>query len=87
LKRRSGKIKPYSHRQKKLYRREFESNQPMSQPLPAFLRGTKAITLTPVVGAPRREYAEMFILGEEALEDGELIPDSEADMKIAMARQ
>jgi hypothetical protein len=129
--RRLGKIKPYSRRQKKLYRREFESNQPTSLPVPAFAGGTKAITLTPVVGTPRREYAEMFIPGEEALEDGELrvtvlgsgnpwntraqasasvmvevgnpftgtvkrvtidlsgelIPDSEADMKIAMARQ
>jgi ribonuclease Z len=31
-----------------------------------------AITTTPVVGAPRREYPEMFIPGEEELEDGEL---------------
>ena len=45
---------------------------PTSLPPPAFLGGTKAITLTPVVGAPRRDYAEMFIPGEEALEDGEL---------------
>jgi ribonuclease Z len=34
--------------------------------------GTRAITLTPVVGAPHREYAEIFIPGEEPLEDGEL---------------
>jgi hypothetical protein len=47
-------------------------NQPTSLPVPAFAGGTKAITLTPVVGASRREYAEMFIPGEEALEDGEL---------------
>jgi ribonuclease Z len=32
----------------------------------------KAITLTPVVGTPRREYAEMFIPGEEKLADGEM---------------
>jgi ribonuclease Z len=107
------------------------NSDPMSLPAPAFLGGTKAITLTPVVGTPHREYAEMFIPGEEQLEDselrvtvlgsgnprntraqasasvmvevgnpftgtikrvtidlsGELIPDSEADMKIAMARQ
>ena len=44
----------------------------MSLPVPAFAGGTKAITLTPVVGTPRREYAEMFIPGEEQLEDGEL---------------
>lgn len=48
------------------------NSTPMSLPAPAFLGGNRAITLTPVVGAPRREYAEMFIPGEEALEDGEL---------------
>jgi len=30
------------------------------------------MTLTPVVGTPRREYAEMFLPGQEALEDNEL---------------
>jgi ribonuclease Z len=48
------------------------NSESMSLPLPAFAGGTKAITMTPVVGTPRREYAEMFIPGEEALEDGEL---------------
>ena len=48
------------------------NSNPTSLPAPAFLGGTQAITLTPVVGAPRREYAEMFIPGAEALEDGEL---------------
>jgi ribonuclease Z len=48
------------------------NNEFMSLPVPSFLGGTKAITLTPVVGTPRREYAEMFIPGEEALEDGEM---------------
>jgi ribonuclease Z len=43
-----------------------------SLPVPAFAGGTKAITRTPVVGTPPREYAEMFIPGEEKLEDGEL---------------
>jgi len=43
-----------------------------SMPVPAFAGGTKAITLTPVVGTPRREYVEMFIPGEEELEDGEM---------------
>jgi hypothetical protein len=47
------------------------NSETISLPPPAFMGGTKAITLTPVVGAPRREYAEMFIPGEEALEDGE----------------
>ena len=44
----------------------------MSLPVPAYAGGTKAITLTPVVGTPPREYAEMFIPGEEQLEDGEM---------------
>ena len=44
----------------------------MSLPMPAFAGGTKAITMTPVVGMPRREYAEVFIPGEEPLEDGEI---------------
>lgn len=48
-----------------------ESNA-TSLPVPVYAGGTKAITLTPVVGAPRRQYAEMFIPGEEELEDGEL---------------
>jgi ribonuclease Z len=49
-----------------------ENSQSVSLPLPAFAGGTKAITLTPVVGTPRRQYAEMFIPGEEKLEDGEM---------------
>jgi len=44
----------------------------MSLPVPVFAGGTRAITMTPVVGTPRREYAEMFIPGEERLENGEL---------------
>ena len=44
----------------------------MSLPVPAYMGGTKAITMTPVVGTPKREYAEMFIPGEEDLEDGEI---------------
>ncbi len=43
-----------------------------SLPVPVFAGGTKAITTTPVVGTPRRKYAEMFIPGEEKLEDGEM---------------
>jgi ribonuclease Z len=49
-----------------------QNNDPIFLPVPAFAGGTKAITMTPVVGTPRREYAEMFVPGEEALEDGEL---------------
>ncbi len=41
-------------------------------PLPAFAGGTRAITLTPVVGTPQRDYAETFVPGEEELQDGEL---------------
>ena len=48
------------------------NSDPLPLPLPAYAGGTKAITLTPVVGTPRRQYAEMFIPGEEELEDGEL---------------
>lgn len=47
---------------------------PQSTTLPALAHegGTEAITATPVVGTPRRTYADVFIPGEEALEDGEL---------------
>jgi ribonuclease Z len=41
-------------------------------PTPAFAGGTRAITTTPVVGSPPREYPEVFTPGDEALEDGEL---------------
>ena len=53
---------------------DLKSGDPgsMSLPVPAFAGGTKAITRTPVVGSPRREYADMFVPGEEALEDGEM---------------
>lgn len=44
----------------------------VSLPVPTFSGGTKAITLTPVVGMPRRKYAERLSPGEEKLEDGEL---------------
>jgi len=47
-------------------------NKSNSLPVPAYSGGTKAITLTPVVGKPHREYADMFIPGEENLEDGEI---------------
>ena len=50
----------------------MKSSDPMALPIPAFAGGTKAITLTPVVGAPRRGYAEVFVPGDESLEDGEL---------------
>ena len=48
------------------------NSDPMPLPLPAYAGGTKAITRTPVVGVPRREYAEVFVPGEEPVEDGEL---------------
>jgi len=41
-------------------------------PPPVFAGGTKAITLTPIVGEPSRAYAEAFVPGEEELADGEL---------------
>ena len=48
------------------------NSDPMPLPLPAYAGGTKAITMTPVVGVPRREYAEVFVPGDEPVEDGEL---------------
>jgi ribonuclease Z len=48
------------------------NSKPMPLPVPTFAGGTKAITLTPVVGTPRREYAPLFVPGEENLEDGEI---------------
>ncbi|MFN8175978.1 MAG: guanitoxin biosynthesis MBL fold metallo-hydrolase GntH [Solirubrobacteraceae bacterium] len=41
-------------------------------PAPAFAGGARAITTTPVVGSPPRPYPEVFVPGEEGLEDGEL---------------
>jgi ribonuclease Z len=41
-------------------------------PSPAFAGGSRAITTTPIVGSPRRAYAEAFVPGEEELEDDEL---------------
>jgi len=43
-----------------------------SMPVPAFAGGTKTISLTPVVGTPRQQYAEIFIPGDEKLGDGEM---------------
>jgi ribonuclease Z len=40
--------------------------------VPVFAGGTKAITMTPVVGTPRRKYTDVFIPGEEKIEDGEM---------------
>jgi ribonuclease Z len=41
-------------------------------PAVTFAGGTAAITTTPVVGAPKREYAENFVPGDEILADGEM---------------
>ncbi len=48
------------------------NNKSLSLPVPAFASGTKAITPIPIVGTPRHEYAEIFITGEEELEDDEI---------------
>jgi hypothetical protein len=45
------------------------NSDPMPIPEPTYADATKAITMTPVVGTPGREYAEMFVPGAEALED------------------
>lgn len=50
----------------------MRNNKSISLPVPAYAGGMQAITLTPVVGTPRREYADMFIPGEEEIEDGEI---------------
>lgn len=50
----------------------MKSDESKTLPPLAFMGGTKAMTLTPVIGAPKREYAEAFIPGEEAIEDGEM---------------
>lgn len=47
-------------------------NESATLPALTYEGGTRAMTLTPVIGTPRREYAEMFVPGEEPLEDGEL---------------
>jgi hypothetical protein len=47
--------------------------EPTPLPAPTFAGGTKAITLTPVVGTPSREYAEVFVPGEEELADGDAV--------------
>jgi len=40
------------------------NSDPTTLPLPTFAGGTKAITTTPIVGSPPREYAETFVPGE-----------------------
>jgi ribonuclease Z len=47
-------------------------DDPNTLPLPTFAGGTRAITLTPVVGTPKRAYADEYIPGTEPLEDGAL---------------
>ena len=50
----------------------MKNEQVTTLPPLSFMGGTTAMTLTPVVGKPKREYAEMYVPGEEPLEDGEL---------------
>jgi ribonuclease Z len=51
---------------------EMKNEQVTTLPPLSFMGGTTAMTLTPVVGKPKRAYAEMYVPGEEPLEDGEL---------------
>jgi hypothetical protein len=51
---------------------DLRNTDPTPPPAPTYAAGMKANTTTPNVGEPRREYAEMFVPGEEELEDGEL---------------
>lgn len=50
----------------------MKNDESKTLPPLAFMGGTKAMTLTPIVGMPKRAYAEAFVPGEEALEEGEL---------------
>jgi len=50
----------------------MKNDESKTLPPLAFMGGTRAMTLTPIVGTPKREYAEVFVPGEEPLEDGEL---------------
>lgn len=50
----------------------MNDNENKTLPPLAFMGGTEAMTLTPIVGTPKRAYAEAFIPGQEALEDGEM---------------
>jgi len=50
----------------------MESNNSTALPSPTFNGGTKAITTTPIVGTSPHDYAEIFVPGEEVLQDGEL---------------
>lgn len=50
----------------------MNANETTNLPVLSFMGGTRALTRTPVVGTPKREYAEHYIPGEEPLEDGEL---------------
>jgi ribonuclease Z len=51
---------------------EMTDSDQTALPMPTFAGGTTAITTTPIVGTPGREYAEVYVPGEEDLEDGEL---------------
>ena len=47
----------------------MKNKESMTLPMLAFTGGTKAITLTPVVGKPKQKYPEVFIPGEETLNE------------------
>jgi hypothetical protein len=49
------------------------NSEPIPLPAPTFAGVTQAITTTPVVGRPSREYAEVFVPGEEELADGDAV--------------
>jgi len=51
---------------------DMKNDKSVSLPALAYEGGTRALTLTPVIGTPRRKYAEVFVPGEEPIEDGEL---------------
>jgi ribonuclease Z len=53
-------------------RTEMTTSDDVSLPVPVFAGGTKVISMTPIVGRPRRAYAEMYVPGEEELEASEM---------------
>ena len=46
----------------------MHDNETATLPTLAFAGGTRAMTLTPIIGTPKRRYAEAFVPGEEPIE-------------------
>jgi len=46
----------------------MKDNETLKLPPLVYEGGTKAMTLTPIIGTPKREYAEVFVPGVVAAE-------------------